>query len=166
MNKERETVLLQAIEQGLPLKHAAKLAGISYDTLNRWKTRGSSEFAPDEFRKFCVAVEHSEAVAMQINLARIQAAGEKDWRAAAWILERRHPEEFGAPQRNDSRKPDQTPRWLQHGGDEPEVLTRMKQQAGVRELAGMLGTIVTEKLERKKKEERMAQIKGSVRLRE
>lgn len=164
LTPSREAALLNAIEEGMPLKQAAMLAGISYDTLNRWRTRGNSEFAPDEFRKFCKALERAEAVAMQVNLARVRAAGEKDWRAAAWILERRHPEEFGT-QRDERAKADSTPPWEREGAEQIEVFQRMKKQAGVRELAGMLGGILMRNRQRKMDEEHAARMKRA-RLRE
>lgn len=101
LNKQRETRLLAAIQKGMPLKHAAMLAGISYDTLNRWRVRGEEKSAPLRFRQFCKALRRSQAVAMLRLVSHIQAAGKQDWRAAAWMLERRHPEDFGRPAPND-----------------------------------------------------------------
>lgn len=101
LDKQRKTRLLSAIQKGMPLKHAAMLAGISYDTLNRWRMRGEEKGAPSRFRQFCKALRHSQAVAMLRLVSHIQAAGKQDWRAAAWMLERRHPEDFGRPAPND-----------------------------------------------------------------
>lgn len=97
LDKQRKTRLLAAIQKGMPLKHAAMLAGISYDTLNRWRVRGEEKGAPLRFRQFCKALRHSQAVAMLRLVSCVQEAGKQDWRAAAWMLERRHPEDFGKP---------------------------------------------------------------------
>lgn len=97
LDKQRKNRLLAAIQKGMPLKHAAMLAGISYDTLNRWRMRGEEKGAPLRFRQFCKALRRSQAVAMLRLVSRIQAAGKQDWRAAAWMLERRHTEDFGKP---------------------------------------------------------------------
>jgi hypothetical protein len=105
MTKHCEASLLRAIEDGLPLKHAAMLAGISYDTLNRWRKRGELENAPLRFRQFCKALRHSEAVAMKRLVNGVSAAGKTDWRAAAWILERRFREEFGKPHEAENKQP-------------------------------------------------------------
>lgn len=93
---ETERVLLSAIERGLPYKQAAALAGISYMTLNRWRRQGEVDGAPAEFRDFCYRLEAAEARAANTLLQAVSKAGrERDWRAAAWILERRYPEDWG-----------------------------------------------------------------------
>ena len=128
LTKECEAALLKAISQGLPLKHAANLAGISYDTLNRWKKRGEADEAPEVFRHFCKALEHAEAKAVQVHLSNIAAAGTRDWRASAWILERRHSDEFGRP----DEKAKAIPASPQIGH---EVLARIRKQEGVVDIA-------------------------------
>lgn len=134
-------MLLKAIEDGLPLKQSAMLAGISYDSLNRWRIRGESKSAPLEFCDFCKALRHSEAIAMQRLVGRIQAAGEADWKASAWMLEKRFPDEFGKPQRVEHSGPEGKPIEAL-AIVEPEVLQRMKKQAGIVEIAAKLGAIL------------------------
>lgn len=96
--KPGRPTLLKAIEQGMPLKQAAAIAGMSYDTLNNWQNRGENESAPKQYRQFCQLLRRSQAVAMQVHLSVInQAAGRGDWRASAWVLERRFTEEFVRP---------------------------------------------------------------------
>lgn len=91
----REKKLFRGIQNGLPLKHAAQLAGLSYDTVNRWKIRGEDEKSPVQFCNFCNALKRAQAVSMNRLVGSVRKAGRKDWRAAAWLLERRHSEEFG-----------------------------------------------------------------------
>jgi hypothetical protein len=67
------------------LKAACKLAGLGFSTFNGWREE-------DSF--FAQKIEFAEAQAIERNLALIQRAALKDWKAAAWILERRHPEMF------------------------------------------------------------------------
>jgi hypothetical protein len=134
LTKRCEAVLLKAIEDGMPLKHAAMIAGISYDTLNRWRNKGESEFAPIEFRDFCKALRRAEAVAMQRLLSLISNAGQTDWKAAAWTLERRFPDEFSKPQKLEHSGPEGKPIHALTTV-EPEVLQRMKKQSGMQELA-------------------------------
>jgi hypothetical protein len=64
------------------LKAACKLAGLGFSTFNGWREE-------DSF--FAQKIEFAEAQAIERNLALIQRAALKDWKAAAWILERRHP---------------------------------------------------------------------------
>lgn len=99
LTPEREVRLLRAIRRGMPLKQAAMLAGMSYETLNRWRIQGEAEDAPAEFRHFWQALRKAQAVAMERLVGRIQDAAGSDWKAAAWLLERRHPDEFARQQR-------------------------------------------------------------------
>ena len=125
----------------MPLKHAAMLAGVSYDSLNRRRNKGDSELAPIQFRDFCKALHHAEAVAMQRLLSLISNAGQTDWKAAAWTLERRFPDEFSKPQKLEHSGPEGKPIHALTTV-EPEVLQRMKKQSGMQELAMKFATSV------------------------
>ena len=78
--------IIAAIEQGAPLRHAAAYAGISEDTLARWREKHAD---------FADAIKAAEARAVIGRLARIRRAEEDSWQAAAWWLERKYPSEFG-----------------------------------------------------------------------
>lgn len=96
-NQERAERLLEAVARGLPYKLAASYAGISYDTFLRWRRRGRGEDAPEEFRQFCDQLRLAEGEAAFRLVGRVEEAAERgDWRAAGWILSRRHPEYWGA----------------------------------------------------------------------
>lgn len=144
---ECERALIAAIEKGMPLKESAMLAGISYDTLNRWTKRGENEDAPEEFRHLCKALNRAKAVAMLRHVSVIDRAGERgDWRASAWILERRHPEKFGritSEETGKSQRSDHLPTPIEH-----EVLARIKKQNGIFDIA----TLVAQKLQRIREE--------------
>lgn len=88
---------MQAIERGLPYKQAAALAGISYASFNRWRYLGSQEDATPEYRHFCNQLDAADAKAMEVMIKTIRGAAtsQRDWKAAAWFLERRHPREWG-----------------------------------------------------------------------
>ena len=107
LTPKRQAKLLAGIENGLPFKEAAMLAGLSYDTLNRWRIRGESKNAPRRFRHFCKALQRSQAIAMNVLVSGIKKKGKDDWKAYAWLLERRHPEIFGKPEteRDASKEP-------------------------------------------------------------
>lgn len=144
LNPTRQAALLKAIEQGMPLKQAAAIAGMSYDTLNNWQNRGENESAPPEFRQFCQLLRHSQAVAMQVHVSSICDAAKRDWRAAAWMLERRCPEDFARPQQFEHSGPGGNP--LMPDPDvNHEVLVRMKKQQGIVELLKKMGGIINEK---------------------
>lgn len=74
-----------ALEAGATYELAAAAGGISYATLARW--RDSDEDA-------AAAMARSEQVAAQRWLACINRAADNEWRAAAWMLERRFPESY------------------------------------------------------------------------
>lgn len=97
---ERARAILGGISRGLSYKHSAQLAGISYMTFNRWRKDGARADAPAELRDFCDHLGQAEARNADTLLRAISMAGRRrDWRAAAWILERRFPDEWAL--RND-----------------------------------------------------------------
>lgn len=82
---ETEQRLLNALEMGLTRHSACAFASVSTDTLARWAR------LPDFAEKMTAAESRFEAR----NLAIIHAAAEKgDWKAAAWLLERRRRDDY------------------------------------------------------------------------
>ena len=144
LNPTRQAALLEAIEQGMPLKQAAAVAGMSYDTLNHWQKRGENESAPPEYCQFYQQLRQSQAVAMQVHVSSICDAAKRDWRAAAWMLERRFPEDFARQQHHEHAVSDAKP-WMPDPDVTPEALIRMKRQRGIAELLKKLGSIILEK---------------------
>lgn len=51
------------------------------------------------FAEFSLAVRKALAEWELEQLEAIAEAGKKDWRASAWLLERRFPDEYGPPAR-------------------------------------------------------------------
>ena len=91
----KATRIVEAIRQGVPFKLAAAAGGVSYNTFLRWRNDGSRPDAPRHLREFCHQVRNAEAEAAQRFLGLIEAAAERNWQAAAWILERRYPDIYG-----------------------------------------------------------------------
>lgn len=83
-----ETVkkICDAITTGATYRLAAQYGGITYTTFNEWR-KDNPEFS--------AAVEEAEGRGAMLLIGKIQKAATQSWRAAAWILERRHPEEYG-----------------------------------------------------------------------
>jgi hypothetical protein len=77
----------RAVADGLPYKSAAAAAGISQETLSQWQRK---------YPEFSERVQLALAKA-EVALVRLirHAAGKGTWQAAAWLLERRHPEHWG-----------------------------------------------------------------------
>lgn len=81
--KER---LLQAIRLGATYELACQYAGITRETLRRYRQNMA----------FMAEVEKAEGQAVIGWLAKIEkAASDGEWTAAAWKLERRYPELYG-----------------------------------------------------------------------
>ncbi len=91
-------VILKAVAAGLPNETAAKLAGIEVRTLYAWKRKGKAGEEP--FVQFLHALMRQQAEAVSKAVEAIRAAAERgEWRAAAWWLERRHPDQYGTEKR-------------------------------------------------------------------
>lgn len=76
-------------------ERAASYAGIGLSTFHEWMSNGRD----DElgiYSDFSEAVKRAESEGIAINLKNIHtAAQDGNWQASAWILERRHPDEYG-----------------------------------------------------------------------
>ena len=79
--------IVQAIENGLPQKHAAGLANVDPSTLSNWLNRS-------EFRNLIESARSRFAARHVSNIADI-AVDRSDWKASAWLLKKRLPDEFG-----------------------------------------------------------------------
>ena len=87
---DREPLILKAIAKGVPYKAACQCADPSLFTFNEWRKNDSA---------FAEKVRRADLEAISRNVDLIQHAAEKgDWRAAAWLLERRCPESFSKPE--------------------------------------------------------------------
>ena len=79
---ERLDTICQHITTGITFKSACALSGISDATFYRWRQE-DPEF-------------EATALSEQVLLGHISEAALMDWRAAAWILERRMPDQYSA----------------------------------------------------------------------
>ena len=96
---------LAAIAKGASYHIACGYAGISYQTLRRWMKAGEAiadlfeeqiEIHPDQvYLEFYCDVRRVESYAALKWLEKIDEASQFHWQAAAWKLERRHPNDYG-----------------------------------------------------------------------
>ena len=92
--------ILFALEQGSYVEPACEAAGVSRHTVRNWLKRGHSEreqgLSPDDspFVQFLNDTERAIATA-ETKLVQRVAATPDDWRAQAFVLERRHRERWG-----------------------------------------------------------------------
>jgi len=86
---ERVERLLDNLRQGMSQASAITQAGIAKTTFYTWLK---------EDEQFKTEVETAEDFAEAVQIAQIKALGEAkmDWRAYAWLLERRFPERWSA----------------------------------------------------------------------
>lgn len=95
LDAQRRERLINAIRAGAPKVHAAAAAGIDRETLRRWERRSEEPGAPAEYVAFAADLRAAEAEAFVALTATVRTSARTDWRAAAWLLERRAPDEYG-----------------------------------------------------------------------
>ena len=90
LNKARKEAIIEAIKLGATYEIAAESAGISKATLYNWMKRGEQD-STGNFSDFLDALKKAEAAAAIGALKTINvASSDGDWKAAAYLLERRH----------------------------------------------------------------------------
>lgn len=91
-----KTTICRALSAANTVTTACALAGIGERTFHDWMQRGEREDR-GEFHAFFAAVSRARAKAKAALVRRIVAAAQRDWRAAAWKLERLYPKEYAQP---------------------------------------------------------------------
>ena len=88
--------LLAGVRRGLPYHLAAAAAGVSEATFHRWQRGEFPEDAGEELKQqFLEGLTRARGQAADRLTKQIHDAAKADWRAAAWILERRYPKDYG-----------------------------------------------------------------------
>ena len=86
--------IVELIEEGQFAETTANCVGITERTYYNWIQRGKNEECGPYFQ-FFQAIEQASAKSEVEALDIIWKASERDWRAAAWYLERRFPNKWG-----------------------------------------------------------------------
>lgn len=86
--------IVEFIRAGSHAEPAAAACGIHRVTLYRWMKRGERQ-SRGIYRDFYDAVMRAEAESELRHLMLISKAAPTDWRASAWLLERRWPNRYG-----------------------------------------------------------------------
>ena len=94
LSPTRKKQICTHLAAGNSRRISAEAAGISRRTFQRWMAKGEEQ-TKGPFRAFRRAVIRAEAEAVTVAVGCIREAGKKNWRAAAWWLERRHPKDWG-----------------------------------------------------------------------
>lgn len=96
--------IAEALRQGNYVETACAKAGLHKDTFYEWlkKARryrdGRGKETPTEiapYLRFTDAIENASAEGEAELLGTIREASYQQWQAAAWMLERRHPDKWG-----------------------------------------------------------------------
>lgn len=106
LTTEIQEAMMQAVSAGAYMETAAAYAGITKDTLYRWLKRGArarrelgrgKRITVDDRRlvAFSDALKKAAAAAEVADLKIIGKAARRTWQAAAWRLERKHPDRWG-----------------------------------------------------------------------
>ena len=78
----------EAMRLGMTNDLASQYIGIGRTTFYRYLSRGKNEKGT-VYRQFWDVISRGRAQCAAMQLARIQQAAQEDWRASAWIMERR-----------------------------------------------------------------------------
>lgn len=86
----------EAVRYGSKIKQACQYAGISASLYYSWRRRGLAGDEP--YNIFIKGVEQAQGEFVVRNLEAVHAHSAIDWKASAWLLERRYPEDFAMRQ--------------------------------------------------------------------
>ena len=94
LTPERQKIICDTLRCGSTYRDAAQSAGITRETLYHWLKKADN--GDERYTAFATAVREAESACANIHCERIMRESEDgDWKAAAWWLERRRPDEFG-----------------------------------------------------------------------
>jgi hypothetical protein len=79
--------IVEALKKGHTKANISKMLGFHGDTIRRWQSKDRS--GDERYAGFDLRVKAAEEASQGHLIDCITAHGEDDWRAAAWILERR-----------------------------------------------------------------------------
>ena len=108
----------RSVELGNYAKTAAMAAGIGEQTYHRWRRQGAQDREEGRRTRMARFDEDLEAAEAQAELHHLRlvtqaAAGTPtkpgDWKAAAWLLERKHPDKFARRTANELSGPNGGP---------------------------------------------------------
>lgn len=121
LDDDRRDRITEALRNGAYIDHAAQAAGISTSTYHGWMERGRTErdrrragLEPDDheapYLDFLESVERAQSEAAVDLLGEIaNHARNGTWQAAAWILERKFPRQWGRFDRTEHTGPEGGP---------------------------------------------------------
>ena len=96
LTPELQAEIINLLKMGNYIETVCGVVGLNTSTYYDWMKKGKNATNPrNKHRKFQEAVEQAQAWSIARDVALITKAGEKDWRATAWMLSRKYPDEYG-----------------------------------------------------------------------
>lgn len=90
---EKIRVVLEGIASGLDTKCACGIAKLPYSTWKWWLKQ--AEDGEEPYTELAFRAHAADAERKQIYFATLREAAKEDWKAAAWLLEKLYPTEYG-----------------------------------------------------------------------
>jgi hypothetical protein len=107
IDEHKIRTLRKAISMGNSFSSACALAEVDYDLCRRWMALGgyplsghstkdsvSVEEAEEPYKSFAQVMRTAAAEAEDRAVQQVMSAGNRDWRASAWWLEKRNPDDW------------------------------------------------------------------------
>lgn len=94
LTREVEDQLVRAISAGAYIETAAAFVGISKVSFYDWMRRGARAKS-GRYKAFSERIKKAMAESEMRSIMAIQRAGDINWQAHAWYLERKYPERWG-----------------------------------------------------------------------
>lgn len=113
-------LICKAVSKGQTYRHACALVGITVGTLCHWRNTKP---------EFSEALRKADAKFITRNLALIEKGAKRNWFAAAWLLERKFPQDFARREVI-----------IEPGEPKPEL----SEEQQINRLRGLFGTVTTE----------------------
>ncbi|WP_296789926.1 hypothetical protein [uncultured Methanobrevibacter sp.] len=95
LTPELQKKFCDAIENGDSILGACGYVGIDESTYYKWMKKAEEAKGRSKFVKFKECVDKAKAKALHNFEQVITRASTEHWQAAAWMLERRHPNMYG-----------------------------------------------------------------------
>lgn len=126
--------IIEAVEAGLTYAIAAQHAGVHVDTFQKWRKKGKADLVADQpetpYAQLVVALQNARATGEVSLVKRIREHGMDDWRANAFLLERRFPERWARRDKvNMSLTTPSEPREVRPEGEKRDQIIATLEQA-------------------------------------
>lgn len=92
LTPEVQEIICTELRNGMPIRQSCDYAGICTETYYVWMSKGSEGIQP--YADFFHAATRARVEGTRALASTVREAALDDWRAAAWMLERRAPDEW------------------------------------------------------------------------